>query len=123
MRMGIRNLLEAVPNWKVCAEAATGREAVDLCVQASPDVVIMDITMPEMNGFEAADKIAKALPKVPVIMFSLHIAEHGMERLKRVVHGSAIRGVVAKSQAARDLVEAIRSVLGGGTFFDGVAQA
>ncbi len=51
MRMGIRNLLESVPNWVVSGEAGTGREAVDIALQSSPDIIIMDITMPEMNGF------------------------------------------------------------------------
>src|SRR6185437_6283678 len=59
MRLGIRNLLESVPNWTVSDEAGTGREAVDLALQSSPDVIIMDITMPEMNGFEAASEIAQ----------------------------------------------------------------
>ena len=113
MRIGIRNLLESVPNWKVCAEAANGKEAVDMSIQSPPDVIIMDITMPEMNGFEAAAKIAEVHPEVPVIMFSLHITKHVLDRFKQ----GAIRGAVAKSEAARDLVHAIRLVLSGGTFF------
>src|SRR5215467_5098162 len=113
MRMGIRNLIESVPNWTVAAEASTGREAVELALHAPPDVIIMDITMPEMNGFEAAAKIAENCPQVPVIMFSLHLSEDVMGRFKT----GAIRGAVAKSEAARDLLDAIRSVLSGGTFF------
>jgi len=113
MRMGIRNLIESVPNWTVSAEASTGREAVDLALHSSPDVIIMDITMPEMNGFEAAAKISEICPQVPVIMFSLHLSEDVMGRFKT----GAIRGAVAKSEAARDLLDAVRSVLAGGTFF------
>jgi DNA-binding NarL/FixJ family response regulator len=113
MRMGIRNLIESVPNWTVSAEASTGREAVELALHSPPDVIIMDITMPEMNGFEAAAKIAEDCPRVPVIMFSLHLSEDVMGRFKT----GAIRGAVAKSEAARDLLDAIRSVLSGGTFF------
>ena len=113
MRMGIRNLLESVPDWKVCAEASTGLEAVEIALQAPPDVIIMDITMPEMNGLEAAAKIAESRPEIPVIMFSLHLSEDVVGRFKT----GAIRGAVAKSEAARDLLEAVRSVLGGGTFF------
>src|SRR5215467_6159765 len=75
MRMGIRNLLESVPNWLVCGEASTGREAVDLALQSTPNVIIMDITMPEMNGLEAAAKIAERRPEIPIIMFSLHLSE------------------------------------------------
>lgn len=113
MRIGIRNLLEAVPDWEICAEASNGKEAVDLSIQAPPDVIIMDITMPEMNGFEAAARIGERLPSVPVIMFPLHITEDVIGRF----NNGAIRGAVAKSEAARDLVDAIRSVLAGGTFF------
>ena len=113
MRMGIRNLLESVPAWKVYAEAKTGREAVDFALLSSPDVIIMDITMPEMNGLEAAARIAAERPEIPVIMFSLHLSEDVVGRFKT----GSIRGAVAKSEAARDLLDAVRSVLDGGTFF------
>ena len=113
MRMGIRNLLESVSNWNVCAEASTGKEAVDLALQSPPDVIIMDITMPEMNGIEAAALIGEKNPNIPIIMFSLHLAEDLIARFK----SGAIRGAVAKSEAARDLVEAVRRVLEGETFF------
>lgn len=113
MRMGIRNLLESVPNWTVSGEAGTGREAVDLALQSSPDVIIMDITMPEMNGFEAATQIAQQRPDIPVIMFSLHLSEDVVTRFKT----GPIKGAVSKSEAARDLLDAVRSVLNGGTFF------
>ena len=113
MRMGIRNLLESVPAWSVYAEAKTGREAVEIALTAPPDIIIMDITMPEMNGLEAAAKIALDRPDIPVIMFSLHLSEDVVGRFKT----GSIRGAVAKSEAARDLLEAVRSVLQGGTFF------
>ena len=113
MRLGIRNLLESVPNWVVYAEASNGREAVDIVSRSTPDIIIMDITMPEMNGFEAAAKIAEIRPEIPVIMFSLHLSEDIIGRFKT----GAIRGAVAKSEAARDLLAAVKSVLRGGTFF------
>jgi DNA-binding NarL/FixJ family response regulator len=115
MRLGIRNLLESVPNWVVSGEASTGREAVERALDTSPDVIIMDITMPEMNGFEAAAQIAQRRPDIPVIMFSLHLSEDVVSRFKT----GPIRGAVSKSEAARDLLEAVRSVLKGGTFFPG----
>jgi len=113
MRLGIRNLLESVPHYSVYAEAKTGREAVDIALLSSPDVIIMDITMPEMNGLEAAARIAAERPDIPVIMFSLHLSEDVVGRFKT----GTIRGAEAKSEAARDLLEAVRSVLSGGTFF------
>jgi two-component system, NarL family, nitrate/nitrite response regulator NarL len=113
MRLGIRNLLESVPDWSVYAEARTGSEAVEIALLSSPDLIIMDITMPEMNGLEAAARIAMDRPDIPVIMFSLHLSEDVVGRFKT----GTIRGAVAKSEAARDLLDAVRSVLDGGTFF------
>jgi two-component system, NarL family, response regulator NreC len=113
MRMGLRNLLESVPDWRVYAEASTGTEAVDIALLSSPDIIIMDITMPDMNGLEAAARIATERPDIPVVMFSLHLSEDIVTRFKT----GSIRGAVAKSEAARDLLDAIKAVLAGGTFF------
>jgi DNA-binding NarL/FixJ family response regulator len=115
MRLGMRNLLEAQSNWEVCAEASNGREAIQLTEDCHPDVVILDITMPTMNGLEAADHIAAAHPEIPIILFSLHLAGDMMNTL----HCPTIRGAVSKSEAGRDLVDAVQTVLGGGTFFRG----
>jgi DNA-binding NarL/FixJ family response regulator len=113
MRMGIRNLLESVPNWSICAEASNGHEAVEKAFQFEPDVIVMDITMPGMNGLDAAGEIGKSRPDIPVILFSLHLSEDLTSHFNR----GGIRGAVGKSEAARDLVEAVKKVLGGGTFF------
>ena len=113
MRLGIRHLLESVANWSVYAEARSGREAVDITLLSSPDVVIMDITMPEMNGLEAAARIAAERPDIPIILFSLYLSENILSRLMT----TAVRCAVAKSEAARDLLDAVRTVLTGGTFF------
>jgi len=77
MRLGLRNLLESVPGWSVSAGASTGNEAVEFALRSSPDIVIMDITMPEMNGIEAAARIALERPDIPIIMFSLHLGRRG----------------------------------------------
>jgi DNA-binding NarL/FixJ family response regulator len=113
MRLGIRNLLEGVPSWAICAEASNGQEAVEKALQCEPDVVIMDITMPVMNGLEAAKTISKLRPDIPVILFSLHLSDEMIGSIDR----DAVRGAVCKGDAARDLVEAVRRVLAGETFF------
>lgn len=113
MRMGIRNLLEVQPGWSVCAEANNGREAVEKTLQHHPDVIVMDISMPVMNGLEAASQITRKEPQIPVILFSLHLSED----LYRHFKTDGIRGAVAKGDAARDLVLAVETVLKGGTFF------
>lgn len=115
MRLGIRNLLEAQDHWTVCAEASNGKEAVDKTFQCHPDVVILDITMPTMNGFEAASHISASYPDIPIILFSLHLSDDMMSSLKH----ASIRGAVSKSEAGRDLVDAVDTVLNGGTFFRG----
>ena len=113
MRLGIRNLLEVKPGWSVCAEANNGREAVEKTLQFHPDVIIMDISMPVMNGLEAATEITKKQPQIPVILFSLNLSGD----LYRHFKTDGIRGAVAKGDAARDLVLAVETVLAGGTFF------
>jgi two-component system, NarL family, nitrate/nitrite response regulator NarL len=111
--MGIRNLLEAVPNWTICDEAVNGQEAVEKALNSEPDVIIMDITMPVMNGLEASKTISRALPDIPVILFSLHLSDEMIKSFDT----RAIRGAVNKGNAARDLVEAVNRVLEGETFF------
>lgn len=113
MRLGIRNLLEAKPNWTVCAEASDGRDAVAKAIQFHPDVIVMDVTMPSMNGLEAAKQMWRSSLGIPVILFSLHLSDEVVSHFE----GGSIRGAVCKSNAARDLVEAVEKVLAGGTFF------
>ncbi len=113
MRLGIRNLLEVRPGWSVCAEAGNGQEAVEKTLQFRPDVIIMDLSMPVMNGLEAASQITRTQPQIPVILFSLHLSDD----LYRHFQKDGIRGAVAKGDAARDLVQAVEAVLGGRTFF------
>ena len=113
MRMGIRNLLQFQSGWSVCAEASNGQEAVEKALLSRPDVIIMDITMPVMNGLEAARQISRAQPHIPVILFSMHVSDDVYQHLQ----ADGIRGAVAKADAARDLAQAVETVLKGGTFF------
>jgi DNA-binding NarL/FixJ family response regulator len=113
MRMGIRNLLHFRSGWSVCAEAGNGAEAVEKALQFHPDIIIMDITMPVMDGLEAARQISQVQPGIPVILFSLHISDDLYPHLRT----DGIRGAVAKADAARDLARAVEAVLAGGTFF------
>lgn len=115
MRLGMRNLLEARAHWTICAEASNGKEAVDRTLQCHPDVIILDITMPTMNGIDAARRISGSHPEIPVILFSLHLSDELMSTFQC----TNIRGAVSKGEAARDLVEAVQTVLQGGTFFRG----
>ena len=112
MRLGLRNLLESRPEWDICAEACNGQEAIQKALQHEPDIIIMDITMPIMNGLEAATMISRERPEIPVILFSLHLSQQWSGPFE-----GSVRGAVCKGDAARDLVNAVERVLSGGTFF------
>jgi DNA-binding NarL/FixJ family response regulator len=105
-RAGLRNLLSSRPGWHVCAEAATGREAVALAEQHRPDIIVMDIVMPELSGLEATRRIRRLLPKTEVLVLSLHYSD----QLAREVIEAGARAYVLKSDASKDLLRAIRAV-------------
>jgi DNA-binding NarL/FixJ family response regulator len=105
-RVGLRNLLSSRPGWTVCAEAATGRQAVTLAEQHRPDIVVMDIAMPELNGLEATRRIRKLFPKIEILVLSLHYSD---ELVREVVDAGA-RAYVLKSDASKDLLSAIRTL-------------
>jgi DNA-binding NarL/FixJ family response regulator len=106
MRRGLKELLETQDGWKVIAEANTGRQAIDLAGKTKPDVAILDLTMPELNGLEATRQIKKLLPKTEVLIFTMH----ENEKLIRDVLSAGALGYVLKSDAARHLVTAIEAV-------------
>ena len=72
VRKAVKSVLEAQPGFEVCGEAANGQEAVDKAQQLSPDLIIMDLSMPVMNGLEAARALRELMPDVPIVMFSVH---------------------------------------------------
>jgi len=106
MRRGIRGLLESESDLEVCGEAANGREAFVLATCLKPDVIVLDLGMPELNGLDALKHIHKEVPATEVLVFSMHDSEG----LVREVFAAGARGYVLKSDAARYLVEAIRSL-------------
>ena len=111
---GIRNLLaKSGRPWKVVGEARNGEQAVAMVKKLRPDVAILDITMPIMNGLEAAKQIGAAEDDCKVLMFTMHESE----RLEIEARNSGAHGYVLKAQAARDLIRAIDYLLGGETFF------
>jgi DNA-binding NarL/FixJ family response regulator len=106
VRRGLRVLIESHPGWEVCGEATTGREAVEKASKLKPDMVVMDIAMPELNGLEATRQILKALPRTPVLILTVHESD-------QVVHEvleAGAQGYVLKSDAGRDLVVAIEAL-------------
>lgn len=113
VRRGVRALLEGQIGWEVCEEAADGREAVEKAKRCMPDVVILDLGMPRLNGLEAARQIRKASPGTEVLILTMHESEH----VVREVLGVGARGYVLKSDAGRDLVAAVKALLRHHPFF------
>ena len=113
IRRGLKDLLTAKPGWEVCAEAKTGKEAVALAEQLKPQIVVMDISMPDLNGLEAARRIHKALPKVGILILTMHFSD----QLVREVVEAGARGYILKSDADRDLVAAVDCIANRRTFF------
>jgi DNA-binding NarL/FixJ family response regulator len=106
VRRGVRALLETQAGWEVCAEAANGRDAVAAAQRERPDVAVLDIGMPELNGLEAARQIRKALPQCEVVILTLHESE----QVVREVLDVGARGYVLKADAGRDLMTAVEHV-------------
>jgi DNA-binding NarL/FixJ family response regulator len=103
VRQGVRALLEAQPGWEICGEAADGREAVRKTAALKPDVVVLDIGMPELNGLEATRQILKADPRMEVLVLTMHESE----QVVREVVAAGARGYVLKSDAGRTLLAAV----------------
>ena len=113
VRKGLRLLLESHPGFHVIADAADGREAVALAEQHAPDVVVMDVAMPILNGIEAARQIGAKLPHCAVVFLSMHSDEGYV--LKALKAGA--RAYLLKDSAEHDLVSAVIAVSDGKAFF------
>jgi len=113
MRTGLRLVLERQPDFRVVGEASDGREAVALVQQHKPDVVVMDIGMPNLNGIEAARQVTAALPEVSVVILSMHSDEAYVLRALK----AGARAYLLKESAESDLIAAIRAVHNGKAFF------
>jgi DNA-binding NarL/FixJ family response regulator len=113
LRRGVRVLLQTHPGWEVCAEASTGRDAVSKVEQLKPDIAILDISMPDLNGLEAARRIRKASPNTEVLILSVHYTD----QLIRDILEAGIRGYIVKSDSDRDLIIAVETLAKHKPFF------
>lgn len=113
VRRGVRALLEANPGWEVCGEAKDGREAVEKVKEVNPDLVLIDVGMPNLNGLDAARQIITAQPGVRVLVLTMHESE----QIVREVLEVGARGFLLKSDAARDLIAAVEALQRRTTFF------
>ena len=113
MRRGLRLLLESQPGFVVVAESSDGREAVQQAETVKPDVVVMDIAMPNLGGIEAAERITALLPETRIVILSMHSDESYVLRSLK----AGVKGYLLKDSAEGDLVEAIKAVHSGKAFF------
>lgn len=112
IRKKVRSILEQHQRFQVCGEAADGANAIEEAKRLRPDVIILDVTMPVLNGFEAAREIEATLPESAIVILSANTDRHFIEEAKRI----GARAYVAKSKAGEVLITAIEASLQGDDF-------
>ena len=117
VRQGLRRILEGQPGWEVVAETGDGREAVRLAAELKPDVVLLDIAMPHLNGVEAMQQIERRAPGVRVLVLSMYSDEAYVTRAIR----AGASGYLLKDSADTDLIKGITAVAQGKSFFSPAA--
>ena len=113
IREGVRLLLEARTGYSICGEAANGQEAVEKARELQPDLLILDVSMPVLNGFDAARMIRKFCPRVPILILSMHNSRQLVEEARKI----GVQGYVSKMYLEEQLVNAAQAVLDDETFF------
>jgi len=113
VRHGIRTIVQSCQNFEVCGEASDGRQAVQMANQFHPDIVVIDIGMPHLNGLDATRQIVQGDPKVKVLILTMHESE----QIVRDVLTAGARGYLLKTDAGRDLVAALEALASRKTFF------
>src|SRR5687767_7867850 len=111
MREGVRTLLERSTDFQVAAEAGNGPDAVQICRRVNPDLVLMDIGLPGMNGIEATTEILRHCPGAKVVILSMYDDEHSVVAAIR----SGARAFLLKKASSSDLLDALRTVIKGGS--------
>jgi LuxR family maltose regulon positive regulatory protein len=112
IRRGVQGILSTYPEWDLCGEADNGQDAIRLAGELAPEVVIMDVSMPGMNGLEATRIIHDVLPETKVLLLTLHSSSEFVRSAFR----AGARGYVLKSDAESELVRALNVVIGEGTY-------
>jgi DNA-binding NarL/FixJ family response regulator len=117
VRKGVCVILSSRLDIEVCGEAENGEEAVEKAKALRPDFIILDVTMPVLNGFDAAREILKILPDVPILMLSMHQHQQFVAEAKR----AGVHGYVTKAEVADTLLQAVDALLSGQTYYPEVA--
>jgi DNA-binding NarL/FixJ family response regulator len=112
IRRGVQGILSTYPEWDLCGEADNGQDAIRLAGELAPEIVIMDVSMPGMNGLEATRIMHDVLPETKVLLLTLHSSSEFVRSAFR----AGARGYVLKSDAENELVRALNVVIGEGTY-------
>jgi DNA-binding NarL/FixJ family response regulator len=112
IRRGVQGILHNYPEWEFCGEAANGQEAIKLAQTVRPEIIIMDVSMPGLNGLEATRIIRNLLPDTKILLLTLHSSTE----LVRSAFRAGARAYVLKSDAEHDLVRALNVIVGEGTY-------
>jgi DNA-binding NarL/FixJ family response regulator len=113
VRRGVCAILTSLPDVDVCGEAVNGKEAIEKAIALKPDLIILDITMPVLSGFEAVREIRKTLPHVAILILSMHESNQLIEEAKKI----GVQGYITKTQVANTLLLAVDAILRKQTFF------
>ncbi len=114
VRQGLRSLLQSRPGWEVVGEAADGWEAVSKAAELRPDIVALDVGMPNLNGLDAARQILRNDPRQRILFLTIYESE----QLARLVAEVGAKGLILKSDAGKDLIDAVNALEHNGTFFN-----
>jgi two-component system response regulator NreC len=112
IRRGVQTILHSFPEWEFCGEAENGKEAIRLADELKPEVIIMDVSMPGLNGIEATRAIRKTQPDIKIVLLTLH---ESAELLRSAFRAGA-RGYLLKTDAEQELVKALTVVVGEGSY-------
>jgi DNA-binding NarL/FixJ family response regulator len=111
VRQGMRSIFQCEPHWVVCGEATTGRQALEMTLELKPDLVVLDVALPGLNGIEVVRQIRRALP-VAILIVTMHDSD---QVVQEAIEAGA-NGLVLKAEAGRTLADAVRSILSCGEF-------
>jgi DNA-binding NarL/FixJ family response regulator len=106
VRQGLRTLLDAHPGWEICGEAKDGLDAIKKAEMLNPDLIALDIGMPQLNGLDAARQILRANPKIKILFLTIYDTDHAAKSAIQI----GAKGLILKSDAARELVVAVEAI-------------